>query len=60
MYDDRLHQVRDWEALLQGENDGKRHSLASAVLSPTASGAEPTEEGGSRDDERDSTALEND
>jgi len=46
-YYNRLHQTKDWQKLLLGEHDACRHSAACAVLDPSASQANPTEEGGS-------------
>ena len=50
-YYNRLHQTRDWQKLLHGEHDACRHSAACAVLDPSASQANPTEEGGSWEDQ---------
>ena len=48
-YYNRLHQTRDWEALMQGEHDGTRQSCDVSAPPTSSPEAEPTKEAEARE-----------
>jgi hypothetical protein len=58
MYYNRLHQEKDWEALLLGEHARDRQASTCAVLPPSVSIMKPTKEGENLESEGGCTAQE--